>query len=55
MNLFNEVITMNAETIAIILAILLGVSESLAVIPVVKSNSIYQLIVNVLKALAPKK
>lgn len=35
--------------------VLLGLSESLALIPGCASNSILQLILNVLKALAPKK
>ncbi len=35
--------------------ILLAVSELLAVIPFFKSNSIGQLILNMLKALVPKK
>ncbi len=42
------------EHLVLILAVALGVSESLALIPVVKSNSIFQLVVNVLKALVPK-
>lgn len=41
----------NASNAAIVLGVLLGVSESLALIPQVKANSIYQLIINLLKAL----
>jgi hypothetical protein len=38
-----------------VLAVLLGLSEVLALIPQVKANSIFQLVWNALKALAPKK
>lgn len=38
--------------IELILAVALGLSEVLGMIPVVKSNSIFQLIVNGLKAVA---
>lgn len=41
--------------IAVILAALLAVSEALGLIDGLKSNSIFQLVVNVLKALAGKK
>lgn len=39
----------------LVLAVLLGVSESLALIPQVKSNSIFQLVSNVLKTLTGKQ
>ena len=42
------------QHIELILAVLLGVSEALAVIPQVKANSIFQLIADVLKKLAKK-
>ena len=38
-----------------VIACLFGLSEGLALIPSVKSNSIFQAIFNVLKALAGKK
>lgn len=41
-------------SLVLILSILLAVSEGLALIPQVKSNSIFQLVLNVLKSLAPK-
>lgn len=39
----------------IIVTVLLGISEALAAIPAIKANSIYQLIVNILKAISGKK
>ncbi len=42
------------EHIEIILAVLLGVSESLALIPQVKANSVAQVILSILKKLAGK-
>jgi hypothetical protein len=39
----------------ITVTVLLGISEALAVIPFIKANSIYQLLLNILKALAGKK
>lgn len=39
------------STLSIILAALLAVSEALALIPSLKSNSIFQFIVNLLKSL----
>lgn len=47
-----EFIQANAE---IILGALLALSELLALIPGVKSNSIFTLIVNAIKSLMPKK
>jgi hypothetical protein len=41
---------MQTETLAIILGSLFAVSESLALIPAVKSNSVFQLIYNLLKS-----
>lgn len=46
---------MDAQTLAIIFGVLFGISEALGGIPAVKANSVYQLIVNVLAALAGKK
>lgn len=46
---------LNSANIAILLAVLLGVSEALSLIPAVKSNGIFQLAFNILKALCPKK
>lgn len=46
---------MNTGMISIILGVLWGISEALALIPAVKSNSIFQLIVNILGALTGKK
>ena len=40
--------------IAVIVTALLAISEALALIPVVKANSIFQLIVNILKTIAGK-
>lgn len=40
---------------AVILGALLALSEILALIPSVKSNSVFTLIVNALKSLMPKK
>lgn len=42
------------EHIEIILAVLLGISESLALIPQVKENSILQVVLSILKKLAGK-
>lgn len=39
--------------LTMILMVLLGISESLALIPVVKSNSVFQLIYNFLKSIVP--
>jgi hypothetical protein len=44
----------DSGTIAIILGVLLGISEALASVPVIQSNSIFQLIQNILKALVKK-
>jgi len=43
------------DNLALILAVLLGVSEALALIPSIKSSSIFTLVYNVLKTLAGKK
>ena len=42
------------EHIELILAVLLGVSESLALIPQVKANGIVQLVLDILKKLVKK-
>lgn len=42
------------EHIEIILAVLLGISESLALIPQIKENSILQVVLSILKKLAGK-
>lgn len=39
------------ENWGMIVAVLLGISEALALIPVIKSNSIFQLIYNALKSI----
>lgn len=41
-------------SITLILAVLLGVSEALALIPQVQANSVFQLVLSVLKKLAGK-
>ena len=46
---------MTSETLVLILAVLLAVSEALALIPQVKANSIFQMILNILKSLVGKK
>ena len=43
------------NTLTIILVALVAVSEALSLIPGLKSNGIFQLILNVLKALKPGK
>lgn len=45
---------MENHTIAVILGALFAVSEALALIPVVKSNSIFQFISNTIKKIAGK-
>lgn len=45
---------MNPETLAMIFMVLFGISEALAAIPQVKANSIFQVILNILGALAGK-
>lgn len=42
------------DHIEIVLAVLLGVSESLALIPVIKANSIFEVVLSILKKLAGK-
>lgn len=42
------------EIVFLILGILLALSEGLALIPVVKANSIFQLIVNIIKTILGK-
>ena len=42
------------ESIMIILAALLAISEALSLIPQVKSNGVFQVIYNLLKSLAGK-
>lgn len=43
------------ENIVLILSVLLGVSEALALIPALKSNSLLQLVINVFKMLTGSK
>lgn len=43
------------DNLVLILGALLAVSEALALIPSVKSNSIFQLALNLMKKLMPKK
>lgn len=42
---------MNHEDLYVYLAVALGISESLALIPGLKSNGIVQLVINILKSL----
>lgn len=46
---------MENETLVIILAALLAVSEALALIPALKSNSVLQFIINTTKKFLPAK
>jgi hypothetical protein len=46
---------MNAMNMAILFGVLFGISEALALIPQVKSNSVFQLIQQILAMLAGKK
>lgn len=46
---------MSSTTLSVILGAALAVSEALALIPGLQSNSIFQLIVNVLKSLSGQK
>lgn len=43
------------ESIILVLAVLGGISEALSLIPAVKANGVFQLVVNILKALLGKK
>lgn len=47
MNVIHDIMT----TIEVVLSVALGISETLALIPKVKSNSISQLVYNLLKKL----
>lgn len=46
---------MSQDQVVIILVAALAISEALALIPAVKANSIFQLVVNIIKMLLPKK
>lgn len=46
---------MNSDTILIVLGVALGLSEALALIPALKSNSILTFIIDILKKIAPNK
>lgn len=46
---------MKPETLTLIFGVAFGISEALAAIPQIKSNSIFQLVGNILKVLAGKK
>lgn len=46
---------MASDKLALVLAVLLAISEGLAIIPALKANSVLQLVMNILKALAGKK
>jgi len=46
---------MNTMNMAILFGVLFGISEALALIPQVKSNSVFQLIQQILAMLAGKK
>jgi hypothetical protein len=41
--------------VLLVMAVLGGVSEALSLIPAVKANGVFQLVVNILKALLGKK
>jgi hypothetical protein len=43
-----------AENVAIVFGVLFGISEALAMIPALKTNSVFQMIASVFKALAKK-
>ena len=43
------------ENLSLVLAILLGISEALSLVPQIKANGIFQLILDLLKKLSPKK
>lgn len=45
---------MSSATLVLVFGVAFGVSEALALIPAVKSNSIFQLVFNLLKGLAGK-
>lgn len=45
---------LSTENLVMLFGVLFGISESLALIPSVKANSIFQVIATVLKALAGK-
>jgi hypothetical protein len=45
---------LSTENLVMIFGVLFGISESLAMIPSVKANSVFQMIFSVLKALAGK-
>lgn len=42
---------MNHEDLYVVFAVALGISESLALIPGLKSNGIIQMVINILKSL----
>ena len=46
---------MTTNEVLIYLSVALALSEALGMIPGLKSNSILQLVINVLKAIVPKK
>lgn len=45
---------LTGENLAIIFAVLFGISEALSAIPAIKANSVYQSIFAILKTLAGK-
>lgn len=45
---------MDMSKVALIMSVLFAVSEALALIPSIQSNSVFQLIFNILKSLAGK-
>jgi hypothetical protein len=47
--------TLDSNTISLILGALLAISEALSLIPAVKANGIFQAIVNILGAIGGKK
>lgn len=46
---------MSHETLMLIFGVLFGVSEALAAVPVIKANSVFQLILNILGSIVGKK
>ena len=46
---------MSQDQLVIVLAAALALSEALALIPAVKANSVFQLVVNGIKMFLPKK
>ena len=45
---------MKPENLAIALGVLFGISEALSLVPSIKANGIFQLVLNILKAILKK-